>query len=170
MAEVTRRVLAAVGLRVDRFQIDWASAAEAPLFVKIVTEFTETIKKIGPLGEAEGLDLETIKLRLDAARSLLGKSRFRAAYGNLARALKKEGDYSPEGISSKVEQKIAPLLTKGLLEEEIKSLLSKGPISIDTLLQKTGATRDDIAPILEAMSKKGQIENRGDVWQPAEKE
>ena len=170
MAEVTRRILEAVGLKNERFRIDWASAAEAPLFVKIVTDFTETIKRLGPLGEAEGLDEETLKLRLDAARKLASKSRFRAAFGNLARELKKAGDYSPEGIASKVEQKIVPLIKKDLLESEIKALLSKGPVSIDALLQKTGATQDDIVPILEAMSKKGQVERQGDVWQPKEKE
>ncbi len=170
MAEVTRRILELVGLNLERFRIDWASAAEAPLFVKIVTDFTETIKKLGPLGEAEGLDPETLKLRLAAARELASQSRFRAAYGNLARELKKAGDYSPEGIRARVEQKLVPIIKKGLLEAEIKHLLSKGPVSIDALLEKTGANQEDIVPILEALSKKGQIEKQGDVWQPKAKE
>ncbi len=170
MAEVTKRIIELVGLRPERFRIDWASAAEAPLFVKIVTDFTESIKKLGPLGEPEGLDRETIKLRLEAARELTAKTRFRAAYGNLARELKKAGDYSPEGISNRVEQKLVPLIKKELLEAEIKSLLNKGPVSIETLLQKTGATQEDIVPILEALSKRGQVERQGDLWQPKAKE
>ncbi len=170
MAEATKRILEFVGLKLERFRIDWASAAEAPLFVKIVTDFTETIKKLGPLGEAEGLGREILKLRLEAARELASKSRFRAAYGNLARELKKAGDYSPEGISSRVEQKLVPLIKKELLEAEVRSLLSQGPVSIDTLLQKTGATHEDIVPILEALSKKGKVEKQGDLWQPREKE
>jgi hypothetical protein len=170
MAEVTRRILETVGLEVDRFRIDWASAAEAPRFVQIVTDFTNRIKEIGPLGEFEGLDAETLKLRLEAARQLASKSRFRAAYGNLAREFKKAGDYSPESIAQKVEEKIVPLIRKDLLESEVKALLAKGPISLDTLLQKTGATQDDIVPILEALSKRGQVERQGDLWQPKAKE
>ncbi len=170
MAEVTRRILELVGLKVERFRIDWASAAEAPLFVKIVTDFTETIKKLGPLGEPEGLDRETIKLRLAAASQLTAKSRFRAAYGNLARELKRAGDYSPEGISRRVEEKLVPLIKKELLEAEVKALLGKGPVSIETLLQKTGATQEDIVPILEALSKRGQVEKQGKLWQPKAKE
>ncbi len=170
MAEATKRILELVGIKLERFRIDWASAAEAPLFVKIVTDFTEAIKKLGPLGEAEGLERETLRLRLEAARELTSKSRFRAAFGNLARELKKVGDYSPEGISSRVEQKLVPLIKKELLESEVKNLLSQGPVSIEALLQKTGATQDDIVPILESLSKKGKVEKQGDVWQPKAKE
>ncbi len=170
MAEVTRRVLEFVGLKLERFRLDWASAAEAPLFVKIVTEFTETVKKLGPLGEAEGLAPETLKFRLAAARELTSKSRFRAAFGNLARELKKAGDYSPEGISSRVEEKIVPLIKKELLEAEVKELLAKGPVSVDTLLQMTGATQEDIVSVLERLSKRGQVEKQGDLWQPKSKE
>ena len=170
MAEVVRRILEAVGLETDRFRIDWASAAEAPRFVQIVTDFTEKIKEIGPLGEREGLDQETIRLRLGAARELTAKNRFRAAYGNLARNLKKSGDYSPEGIARLVEEKLVPLIKKELLEAEIKALLGKGPVSLDSLLKKTGASQEEVIPVLEALAKRGQVEQTGDVWQPKAKE
>ncbi len=166
MAEVTKRILEAVGLNPARFRIDWASAAEAPRFVQIVTDFTEAIKKIGPLGEPEGLDKETLKLRLAAARELCTKNRFRAAYGNLARAIKKEGDYSPESIARKVEEKLVPLIKKELLEAEIKALLAKGPVSIETLLSKTGASQEEVTAVLEGLSKRGQVVREGDLWQP----
>ncbi len=166
MAETVRRILEVVGVDPHRFRLDWASAAEAPRFVQLITEFTENIKKLGSLGEAEGISLEVLKFRLEAARELTSKMRFRAAFGNLARELKKAGDYSPEGIASRVEEKLLPLIKKELLEAEINALLAKGPVSIEALTEKTGASEEEIVNILKTLSKKGQVVQEGNVWQP----
>ncbi|GAB6887928.1 hypothetical protein JCM13304A_14260 [Desulfothermus okinawensis JCM 13304] len=37
-----------MGINPDRFTIEWVSSAEAPRFAKLVTEFVEKIKGIGP--------------------------------------------------------------------------------------------------------------------------
>jgi len=159
-----------VGIDLNRLALKWASAAEAPLFVQIVTDFTENIKKLGPLGEKEGISPEDLKFRLKAARKVAENMRFRTAIGNIARELKKMGDYAYETIAQKIDEKITPLVKKLLLEEEVKELLKRGPASIDTLLQKTGASSDDIVPILESLAKKGKLEKQGDLWQPKAKE
>jgi F420-non-reducing hydrogenase iron-sulfur subunit len=36
------------GIDPDRFAIEWVSGAEGPRFAQKVTEFTETIKALGP--------------------------------------------------------------------------------------------------------------------------
>ncbi len=37
-----------LGIDPERFRIDWVSSAEAPRFAKLVTEFTEKIRSLGP--------------------------------------------------------------------------------------------------------------------------
>ncbi len=37
-----------MGLNPERFTIEWVSAAEAPRFAQLVTQFVEKIKEIGP--------------------------------------------------------------------------------------------------------------------------
>ncbi len=164
--EAVRRLLDLVGLKIERLDLEWASAAEALLFVQLLTKFNEQIKELGPLGEPEGLDKETLNFRLNAACKVAKNARFRTALGNVARQIKKLGDYSPENISQKIEEKVVPVIKKILFEEEVKDLLSKGPISVDTLLKKTGATSDDIVNILETLQKKGKIERKGDTLEP----
>ncbi len=146
--------------------LEWASASEAPRFVTLITNFVEQIKDLGPLGEKEGLSEASLRLRLEAARVVTGGMRFRAALGNLARELKKAGDYSPEGIARRVEEKILPLLKKEILENELKALLEKGPISVDALAEKTGFYPGEIASLLQVFSKRGQVVQEGDLWQP----
>ncbi len=36
------------GLEEERFRLEWVSASEGPKFAKVVTEFTEQVKKLGP--------------------------------------------------------------------------------------------------------------------------
>jgi len=36
------------GIEADRFRLEWVSAAEGPRFAKVVTEFTEQVRKLGP--------------------------------------------------------------------------------------------------------------------------
>ena len=36
------------GIEDERFRIEWISASEGPRFAQVMTEFTETVKKLGP--------------------------------------------------------------------------------------------------------------------------
>ncbi len=166
MAETVKKILEVIGINPGRFEIAWASAAEAPRFVKLITDFTGVIQKLGPFGENERIKPEVLKFRLEAARNVASNTRFRAAFGNLAREIKKAGDYSLELISARVGEKLLPLIKKELLETEVKHLVSKGPISVDTLEEKTGASSDEIISILQTLSKRGHVIQEGDIWHP----
>jgi len=47
-AKAIKLVLEDLGIDPSRFAIEWVSGAEAPKFQKVVTEFTEKIKSLGP--------------------------------------------------------------------------------------------------------------------------
>jgi F420-non-reducing hydrogenase iron-sulfur subunit len=44
-----RNLLSYVGIDQDRLCLDWVSSAEAPKFVKVTSEFVETIRNLGPI-------------------------------------------------------------------------------------------------------------------------
>jgi F420-non-reducing hydrogenase iron-sulfur subunit len=46
---VLRNLLGYVGIHPDRFRLGWVSAAEAPRFAQVTTEFVETVRALGPL-------------------------------------------------------------------------------------------------------------------------
>ena len=45
---VLKSLLTFVGLEPERLRLDWVSASEGDRFSKIMTEFTETIRELGP--------------------------------------------------------------------------------------------------------------------------
>jgi len=47
-ANAIELVLEDLGIDPQRFAIEWVSGAEAPKFQKVVTEFTDKIRNLGP--------------------------------------------------------------------------------------------------------------------------
>ena len=85
-----KKVLVEVGLSPDRYNLQWASAAEAPRFVKLITEFTARVKELGPLGAAEGLSPEEAKAKAELALKLVSDRKLRVGFGNLSKGLRSE--------------------------------------------------------------------------------
>lgn len=46
--KLTERIIGMLGIELGRLRLEWISAAEAPKFARVATEFTETVRKLGP--------------------------------------------------------------------------------------------------------------------------
>ena len=109
---IVRKVMEHAGLKRGRFSLDWASAAEAPLFVELITRFTDQIRGLGELGTAEGMSREQLKLNLAAARSTVESLKLRSRFGKLARDLRELNDYSSDVIEAKMAEKLNEAIVK----------------------------------------------------------
>ena len=102
------------GIRPERYNLKWASAAEAPRFVKLITDFTAEIKDLGPLGKAEGMDSEELKERLQKAYELVTSKKLRVSFGNTTKAMRKDNDYSEAHIAEILDKKLSKTISAGL--------------------------------------------------------
>ena len=102
------------GIRPERYNLKWASAAEAPRFVKLITEFTAEMKELGPLGKAEGMTPEEINERLHKAYELVTSKKLRVSFGNTTKALRKDNDYSEAHIAEIIDTKLSKAISAGL--------------------------------------------------------
>lgn len=105
------------GVKAGRFSLDWASAAEAPLFVELIKKFTDQIKKLGALGEAEEMSQEELKLNLAAARSAVQSLKLRSRFGKLAQDLRELNDYSSDVIEAKMAEKLNEAILKEMTKQ-----------------------------------------------------
>ena len=78
---VAKRILSCCGINPDRLEIRMMSSAEGNKFVKYVTEFTESITKLGPLGDGEHLTGEELSLKLQVARNAVEGKKLRWVTG-----------------------------------------------------------------------------------------
>ena len=64
MVLLAKRLMEHMGLNPDRLRIEFMSGAEANLFVEAVNGFVKQVKKLGPLGESEGMDQNEVKSKI----------------------------------------------------------------------------------------------------------
>jgi hypothetical protein len=124
-SQVTRKVIEAAGVKPERLALEWASAAEAVLYVDLITKFTNQIKELGPLGEAEGIPLEELKLKLSAGRSAVENVKLRTRFAKLALDVRKEGKYDSQVIEAKMSEKINGMIVSEIGKQEKKIVESR---------------------------------------------
>ena len=70
MVLLCKRIMEHIGLNPERLRIDFMSSAEGNLFAEVMSEFGDHVRKLGPLGQAEGLD-QKFKSELAEIRKLV---------------------------------------------------------------------------------------------------
>ena len=111
---LVRKVLEEVGIRKERYDLEWASAAEAPRFVELITRFTEQMKELGPLGQAEGLTKDEVKERLQKALDVVSSQKVRISFGNASKAVRKDSVWTQDHIDEVIITKMTKSLDKAL--------------------------------------------------------
>lgn len=86
-------ILKSLGINTDRVALEWASAAEGPVFVNLITEFTRKIKDIGILGSSKGLNREELIRKMKAASMAVEGMKLRMAFAKQAKQMKKDKAY-----------------------------------------------------------------------------
>ncbi len=113
MEALVKKVLRDVGINENRFNLQWASAAEAPLFVKLITTFTQEMKDLGPIGEAEGLSKDEVRKRIQKGLDAVSSQKVRVSFGNATKAVRKDAIWTAEHIdgiiNTKMEKSLASL-------------------------------------------------------------
>lgn len=109
-AALVHELLARIGISRERFLIDWASAAEGPNFVKIITAFTQQVTELGPLGRSEGKSGEQLRHELAQAAEAARGRQIRTGLLNAAREMMKTRDFSRPAIAALVQDKCAKAL------------------------------------------------------------
>jgi F420-non-reducing hydrogenase iron-sulfur subunit len=79
--ELAARVLTSVGLSPKRVTFDQCSSAEGERFVKLVTDFNQGIRELGPLGTGDGLELPELREKITIAKTVLAKEKLRWVVG-----------------------------------------------------------------------------------------
>jgi F420-non-reducing hydrogenase iron-sulfur subunit len=108
-----QKVLKEIGINPKRYNLKWASAAEAPRFVQLITDFTNEIKELGPLGHSEGLDPEDVKIKIEKALELVESKKLRMTFGATTKTIRKDNDYSDAHLAEIIDKKLSKTISAG---------------------------------------------------------
>ena len=87
--------------------------------MELITRFTAQVKELGPLGAAEGVPLEELRLKLTAARSVAENVKLRTRFARLTQELRKENNYSPQFIEAKMSEKLNEAISREMEDRRI---------------------------------------------------
>jgi coenzyme F420-reducing hydrogenase delta subunit/NAD-dependent dihydropyrimidine dehydrogenase PreA subunit len=98
-----KRIMEYIGLNPDRLRIEFMTAGDGILLTEVTNDFVRQVKELGPLGEAEELEKDELKSRLEEVTRLVPYIKI-AKREKLASRLKKVEDYeslfTPDEIGS----------------------------------------------------------------------
>ena len=152
------RILRDLKVSPDRLSLEWVSAAEAPRFVKLITEFTERIRKLGPLGSSENLDHEdlTVSLRLPRWPWKAGASEWSSRQ---AKYMKHEGTYREIPSDHKLHADLDKALADEMATNGLLLYLQESPREVDELAGLLDVSSEDVVDYFKKLEKKGLVES-----------
>jgi len=64
MVLLCKKIMEHIGLNPERLRIEFMSAGEGIFFAEVMSEFSNKVKQLGPLGKGEGIDKKELKSKL----------------------------------------------------------------------------------------------------------
>ncbi len=66
-----KKLLDQIGVSSERLRLEWIAASEGTRFAQIMSDFAGKLKELGPPGTSEGVDVPTLRSRLDKVTELV---------------------------------------------------------------------------------------------------
>lgn len=162
MVKICKKLLARIGVNPDRLRLEWVSAGEGIRFAHIMNEFSPQIKKMGPLGEGEGIDAQTLKFRLEAAARLIPyiklveRERLRPPM-KLKAAVDPEAAYHTYFDSQEMDRLFNEAIAEPLTLSQIMLLLKEKPLSTGEISGRLGLSPSEVSKHMGSSSRQGFV-------------
>lgn len=156
MVNIGRKIMKHIGLNPERLRIGFMSGSEANLYVENVNDFVRTIKEIGPLGKAEGMDEERLRFKLDSVTKLIPYIRL-VERERLRVPFRSEEEINDFFAGAEAERLFDELIVEKLAISQITSLLREKPLSTGELSEILGLSPSEVSRHLNSSSRYGLV-------------
>jgi F420-non-reducing hydrogenase iron-sulfur subunit len=151
-----KKLLEYAGLNPERLRLEWVSASQGIRFAEVVTDFTAKLREFGPLGSGEGLDPETLKLKLEAITKLLPyvklveRERLRVRFPSKA-------EYETFFASDELKAIFNDLIADKLAVSQIMLLLKRRSLSTGEIAKGLGMSASEVSRHLKSSARQRLI-------------
>ncbi len=153
---LSQMILKQIGLNPQRLSIEFMSGGDGPILAEVINRFTEQTKALGPLGVAEGIDRETLRFKLDAARKLVPYLKL-VERERLRAPVRTEEGFRQFYTSDEVVRLFNDLFEEKLAVSQIISLLDRGPLSTAEISQTLKLNPSAVSRHMNSSSRQGLV-------------
>ncbi len=155
--KMLKKLLSLTGLEPERLKLEWVSASEGQRFARIVTQFTDEIKKLGPSPISERKPDKKILQNMQAAKSAASDFKLRVLVGRERELTEKNNVY---------EEKISQIEFDAILDETVEAeftrhkiyqLTKTQPCSVKGLAEVLEKKPADVLKEIVAMRRQNMI-------------
>lgn len=151
-----RKLLERIGINPKRLRLEWISASEGTRYAEVMNDFGKQLKALGPLGESEGLDAETLKLNLMAVTKLLPYAKL-VERERLRVKFDKQEQYDEYFASDEFNRLFEELIVDKLAISRIMLLLRDNPLSARDIAETLGIEANEVSKHLSHSSRLGLV-------------
>ena len=156
--DITRKLLKHVGLNEDRLAFRQCSSGEASVFVEIITEFTEKIRSLGPLGGGgDRLEGPELNKKLETAQAVLASEKIRWVIGKRTPFLEDGNMYGEIFTEHEFNRAIDMIVVEETEVQEILGKLRDGAQSVKDLAKALAIPTERVFRYITALKRKDMV-------------
>lgn len=155
-AAICKKLLVRIGINPERLRLEWVSAGEGIRFAEIMNDFSQKIKKLGPLGSTEGIDQGKLKSGIAAVTGLIPYIKL-AEREKLRPALRTEKEYHQYYAGPEFTALFSKLILDKLAISQIMSILGEKPRATGEIAAVSGLAPSEVTRHINASLKQGLL-------------
>lgn len=157
MVSLCKKIMKHLGLNPERLRLESVSAGEGIRFAEIMNDFAMQVKGFGPLGIAEGIDKDELKLKLKAFTQLIPYIRV-VQNERLKVRFDTVEEYNQFYASEELDRVFSELIADKLAISQIMLLLRERPLSTVEISKTIGLAQSEVARHLNSSAKHGLVQ------------
>ena len=158
MMNATRRTLEHVGIDSRRFCLDWVSAAEGAQFAQIISNFTDQVRELGPLGAVEGKNAEELAFELRAVKAAVQGEKLRWVASKQTELTTKGNKYGEVFSKHEINRALESVIVDEVATSKILLLLRQKPSSVKEVAATISLCPSRVLRYIAALRRKGLVD------------
>ena len=155
--KTTKNVLKNVGLSPERLLLDWVSASEGERFATLVKDFTERIRKLGPLGKETDLEPQQLRTRLVAAKEALAQERIRWLMGRERELVEDKNVFGEKVSQEEFDQLMLQTIEKEFAKRRTLLSIGEDALSVKEIAQRMEASPREVLKNMVSLERDGLV-------------
>lgn len=153
---IGKNIMERVGLNPERLGIEFMSGGDGNRLAEVVNNFTDKVKEIGPLGEAEGIEYNRLKSDLGAVIKIIPYIKL-IEREKLRVPVKSEKAYHEFYTSDWVNRLFDDLIGDKLTISRIVALLKEKPLQTGEISEILGLAPSEVTKHMKSSSRQGLV-------------
>jgi coenzyme F420-reducing hydrogenase delta subunit/predicted transcriptional regulator len=155
--KMLKKLIALTGLEPERLRLEWVSASEGQRFAKVVTEFTNQIKELGPSPLLGKHPNQKILGNMQAAKSAASDFRLRVLVGRERELTEKDNVYEEKIPQAEFDTILDEAVEAEFTRHKIYQLTQTEPRSVKALAEAVEKKPADVLKDVVAMRRRNMI-------------